>query len=104
MFGGIVKLLGSMIGEAALDELEDRVDATLDSARVKVERIAERVVKKILALALLLMGLLFGLVGLGMFLSAQVSVFADGIGFVVVGLFIVLLAMMVKFAKDEKKE
>lgn len=104
MFGGIIKLLGGMLGEAAIDEFEDRVDATLDNAKLKVERIAENVVRKALAVTLLVMGMVFGLIGLGIFLTARVPVLAEGVGFIVIGLFIVLLAMVVKFTRDEKKE
>lgn len=103
MFSGIVKLLGGLVGEAVIDEFEDRVESTLDNAKVKIEHVTENVIRKLLAVALLVVGLIFGLVGFGMFLTAKVRVFGDGVGFIVIGLFIVLLAMVAKFTKEDKR-
>ena len=96
MFKGLIKLLGGILGEAVLDEFEDRVESTLDQAKVSIERIAENVVRKVLAASLLVIGLILGLVGLGIFLSRRVAALSDGIGFVVVGLVIVILALVAK--------
>jgi hypothetical protein len=96
VFEGLMKGLQGLISDTVLDSLEERVDATLDKVRVHLEgftdEIAEKVEQKIMAVMLLMLGLALGLVGLGMFLSTTVPALRNGIGFVMIGLLVILLA------------
>ena len=103
MFNGIIKMLGGLLGEAVIEEFEDRVSSTLDNAKIRIERIAEAVIRKLIAVSFLIVGLVFGLVGLGIYLSASVQAFEHGIGFVVVGLFIILMALLVRLSGNSKE-
>ncbi len=96
--------LGKLLGGLLLDDLQERVDDTLEDAKEKAIEIGERVIKKIIMMSLVLLGLLFGLVGIAWFLTAKIPAFSNGIGFVIMGLFIMILALIVSSQSQRKKK
>lgn len=92
-----LKSIGSLLGESFIDDFKVKVDKTMDDVKVSVEQIVEMVIRKTIAFFLLLIGLIFGLVGLSRFLTQRVPAFSDGIGYVVVGLVLILLAWFASY-------
>lgn len=89
------EVLGKLFGSMLLDDIQERVDDTLEDAKEKAKEVGEHIIKKIIMMSLLLLGLLFGLVGIAWFITAKIPAFSNGIGFVVMGLFIMILAFIV---------
>ncbi len=92
-----LKGLGSMVGESLLTDIKDKVDDTLEDAKLKVEETTEQVLKKLISFFIVLLGIVFGLVGLSKYLTEAVPALADGIGYVVVGLALLLLGWFARY-------
>lgn len=104
MLGKFLKGIAGFFGEAIVEDVKDQVDDALDHAKERIEVMTERLIRKIISLFLVLIGLIFGLVGISKFLSAKVPAFADGVGYVLVGLVLVLLAWFARYMSAEKKD
>lgn len=103
MFKEFLKGVTGFFGESVVDGLKEQVDDAVDHAKERAEALLERVIKRLISFFLVLTGLVFGLVGLGMFLSRRVPALGDGIGYILVGLVLVLLAWFAWYMRAEQK-
>ena len=94
---GLFKSVAGIFGESIMDDIQEKVDTTLDNAKLKIEIIVEQVLKKLSLFIIVMIGVIFGLTGLAKYLTAKVPSFANGIGYVIVGLFLLLLARFVSY-------
>ena len=73
-------------------KLEDFLEDTREQIRVAVER----AVKKAILGLIMMVGVIFALVGLAKYLSETVPSFANGIGYIVLGLALLFIAIIAK--------
>ena len=99
MFKSLLKTLTGIVGESIIDDVKDKVDETLEDAKLKVGEIVELVIKKLVLVFLVFVGLIFGLVGISKYLSEATIAFSNGLGFVLVGAVLLLLAVFAGYMR-----
>ena len=103
MFKGILKGLASLFGETVLDEVQERVDTTIDEVKVAVEQAAENVVRQLILLAFVILGLVFGLVGIAKLLNDALPQLGQGAGYLILGLVLLIVALIGRHSGRERK-
>ena len=104
MLRTLLKGLSSLIGETVFDELQERIDATIDDAKAAAQQAVDHAVRQLLLVAFVIIGLIFGLVGIAKLLTETVPAFGEGTGYLVVALLILIIAWISKHASDNTKE
>lgn len=99
MFKSLLKLLGGVAGEALIDDVKDKVSETVEDVKHKIEEAVEKAIKKVILVFLVFTGLVFGLVGVGIYLSQTTNAFAHGLGFVLIGAVLLLLALFASYMR-----
>lgn len=91
------KAIGGMLGEFLVSDIKEKVDEGLEGAKLKVEEIVEKVLKKLISFFILLLGFIFALVGLGKYLTETVAALHSGLGFVALGVALLLLGFFARY-------
>ena len=58
---GLFQSIAGLFGESLIDDIQEKVDTTLDNAKIHVESIVERVIKKLVIFFIVMLGLSFAL-------------------------------------------
>ncbi|MBW2982819.1 hypothetical protein KY327_00785 [Candidatus Woesearchaeota archaeon] len=103
MFKSLLKGLSSLLGETVLDEVQERVDTTIDEVKLAVEQAAENVVRQLILLAFVILGLVFGLVGIAKLLNDALPQLGQGAGYLLLGLVLLLVALIARHSGRERK-
>ena len=96
-FTDILKGIGKSLGNDFVDGLKEKVDDTLEDAKMRIEETTEMIIKKVLGISFVLIGIIFGLVGMSKYLSAAVDWMANGVGYIIVGMGLVLLGWFANY-------
>ncbi len=91
LLGGAKSKLSSTV-----DEIKEKAEEFIEDAQIRITVLMQELIKKTVNLFLIFLGVIFGLVGVAMYLSTHVDAFAGGVGYIVVGVFILLLAWLAK--------
>lgn len=86
--------------ETLVDTVQEKMQETLEVAELKLERALKRVLSVTALFLLLFIGFIFALVGLSQYLSERVEAFNYGVGFIVVGAGLVVLALLLRIAAN----
>ena len=101
----LMEIGGSILGDgvrAVADEIKEKVHETIADAQQKVEETIHRALKVLMLYIIIFIGLIFVLVGFAKYLSETVDALAHGLGFLVVGLVLVLMGMFASWAGSGK--
>jgi len=100
---GIIKWLGDFVSKEVTSDLlggiRNKISETIEETQEKVEKVTKYVIKSLALLMIFFTGLIFLLVGLGQTLEDKVSSLTQGMGFIVIGGVMVLIAIIVKALK-----
>lgn len=108
----VFSFIKKILTKSFLSGLESAVETTMNRAEIKAEEIIEiaeekatvflnNLVKGAILFTLALIGFIFALVGLGTYLSQTIDQLNNGVGFIVIG---VIVLIVVIFAKVIQKE
>ncbi|MFH1212303.1 MAG: hypothetical protein V1659_05265 [Candidatus Woesearchaeota archaeon] len=81
------------VSEGMFSSLKETAKETLDNIEKKVHKILHHALKKMTMFFLAVTGLIFVLVGAGKYLSETVGMLGHGLGYVFVGLLVIVLAL-----------
>jgi hypothetical protein len=84
---------------SAVDHIKERVQETIAEMEERIERATVKVMKTLALFFMIAIGLIFMLVGLSQFLNETVPRLAHGLGTVLVGAVLVLLALFAKMMR-----
>ena len=97
--GNVFKdIIGFLVGEG-LSTLKKTVDKTIKDLEERIERATIKVIKTLTLFLMMAIGFLFVLVGLAKYLNETVPGLAHGIGTMVVGGVLIVLALFVRVMK-----
>jgi len=97
--GNVFKdILGFLAGEG-LSTLKKTVDKTIKDVEERVERATIKVIKTSILFLMMVVGFLFILIGLAKYLNETVPGLAHGIGTMLVGGILIVLALFVRVMK-----
>jgi hypothetical protein len=98
--GGFFKSIFSFIagigGETIMTTLQEKVSETMDEAEARIERAVKRILTALTLFIILFTGFIFVLVGLAKYLTESVTSLNFGLGFVLVGACLIILALLIK--------
>lgn len=93
------KILDFIVGSgkgSILDAVQEKVTETIDEAEIRLERAIKKVLSMVGAFLLIFIGLIFALVGISKYLSESVDSLSNGLGFIVVGAAIIIIALILR--------
>ncbi len=94
LIGGVVSgIIKNKISDK-VEDLKENIDKIIEETEVKIMVFTEELIKKITNVFLILLGVIFGLVGIAKYLSSNFSIFQNGIGYLVVGVVIIIIAWL----------
>jgi len=101
--GGFFKDLGSFLAKEGInktvDNIKKKVDTTISDVEKKIEIITVKVIKTSILFLMMVTGGLFMLVGLAQYLNETISTLGHGLGTVLVGAILIVLALFVRIMK-----
>jgi ABC-type antimicrobial peptide transport system permease subunit len=93
--------LGSLFKSTIINDVKESVKETMEDVEKRIVKITHNVVKSLVLVVMTLVGAIFALVGLGTYLNETVAGLAHGVGYIVVGAVIIILALFAKLMQDE---
>ena len=96
---GFFKELGDFLIGKGLESLKRTVDKTIKDVEERVERATIKVIKTSILFLIMIIGGLFMLVGLSAYLNNTVPALANGLGTILVGAVLIILALFVRLMK-----
>src|SRR4030042_3845766 len=91
-FTGIGKFL---LGEG-MTKLKEKVDRTMQDLEKRIERATIKVIKTSVLFLMMIVGMLFILIGLAKYLNETVPGLAHGLGTILIGAVLIVLALFVR--------
>ena len=91
--------IGKFLLGDGINKLKDKVDKTIKDVEQRVERATIRVVKTLTLFVMMLIGALFILIGLAQYLNETVPGLRHGLGTVLIGAVLLVLALFVRLMK-----
>ncbi|MBN1645883.1 hypothetical protein JW868_02470 [Candidatus Woesearchaeota archaeon] len=92
----ILKEVLKFLGQGGVDSIKKKVDTTVEQTKKKVELIVTNALKISAVFVIVVVGFIFALVGVSKYLSETVNALNHGLGFLVVGAVLIILALIVK--------
>jgi len=96
---GFFKDIGKFLLGEGISKLQEKVDETVKKVEQKIEIITKKVIKTSILFIMIFVGAIFMLVGLAQYLNATVPGLAYGLGTILVGAILIVLALFVKVMK-----
>ncbi|MBN2052933.1 hypothetical protein JW756_05490 [Candidatus Woesearchaeota archaeon] len=96
---GFLKEIGKFILGEGINKLQSKVDETVKKVEQRIEIITKKVIKTSILFLMMLIGVIFMLVGLAQYLNAVVPRLAQGLGTILVGAILIVLALFVRVMK-----
>ena len=87
-----------LLGEG-ISKLKDKVDKTIKDLEQKIEIITKKVIKTSILFLMMFIGGMFILIGLAKYLNETVSGLGHGLGTILVGAVLIVLALFVRIMK-----
>jgi Na+/H+-dicarboxylate symporter len=87
-----------LLGEG-MSKLKEKVDKTIKDVEQRIERVTIKVIKTSILFLMIAIGVLFVLVGLAKFLNETVPGLAHGVGTMLIGAVLIVLALFVRIMK-----
>jgi hypothetical protein len=102
MAGFFEKITGLLSGPMAgvVDNIKQKVDDTIQEVEAKIERATVKVIKTSILFIMMFIGVLFMLIGVSQYLNAVVPKLAHGLGTVLVGAILILLAFFARLFRN----
>ena len=97
--GNFFKDRGKFLVGEGLSNLKKTVDKTVKDIEVKVERATIKVIKTSILFLMMAVGALFILVGLATYLNETVRAMDHGLGTIIVGAVLIVLALFARIMK-----
>lgn len=91
----------SFIRGGIVEEVKHTVRETMDDVEKKATKIVNNTVKSLIVVFIVMLGSIFALVGLSKYLSETVTGLGNGLGFIVVGGVLIILAAFAKLMRKE---
>ncbi|HJX06313.1 MAG TPA: hypothetical protein VJ461_06400 [Candidatus Nanoarchaeia archaeon] len=91
--------IGKFLLGDGINKLKDKVDKTIKDVEQRVERATIKVVKTLTLFVMMLIGALFVLIGLAQYLNETVPGLKNGLGTVLIGAVLLVLALFVRLMK-----
>jgi uncharacterized membrane protein len=96
---GFFKDIGKFLLGEGMSRLQEKVDETVKRVEQKIEIITRKVIKTSILFLMMFVGMIFVLVGLAQYLNATVPGLAYGLGTVLVGAILIVLALFARAMK-----
>ncbi|MBW2990389.1 hypothetical protein KY348_01650 [Candidatus Woesearchaeota archaeon] len=96
---GFFKEIGNFLLGEGLSTFKKTVDKTIKDIEVKVERATIKVIKTATLFLMIFLGVIFILVGLATYLNENVRALNDGLGTILIGAVLIVLALFVRVMK-----
>ncbi len=101
-FKDILKdLASSIFSGSVVEDVKHTVKQTMDDIEKKTLRIVHNTIRSLVVMIMVSIGAIFALVGLSKYLSETVVSLNNGLGFVVVGAALIILATFAKLMQKE---
>jgi cell division protein ZapA (FtsZ GTPase activity inhibitor) len=94
-----LKEIGNFLLGEGINKLKEKVDKTIKDVEQRIERATIKVIKTLTLFVMMLIGALFVLVGLAQYLNETVPGLRHGLGTVLIGAVLILLALFVRLMK-----
>src|SRR4030043_301003 len=92
----LLKETGKVSIGGGINKLKDKVDKTIKDVEQRVERATIKVIKTLTLFVMMLIGALFILIGLAQYLNETVPGLRHGLGTVLIGAVLLVLALFVR--------
>ncbi len=102
-FQGFIDFVVGSGKDVLFDALQEKVSETIDGAEEKLERAIKKILSIVTVFSVIFIGFIFVLVGLSKYLSEAVSGFKFGIGYIVVGAILIMLALLFRIAANSSR-
>ena len=83
-----------------LDSVKEKVSETMEEAEERLERAIKKVLSITAVFLIVFIGFIFVLVGLAKFLTESVTSFNFGVGYIIVGAGIIILALLFRIGAN----
>ena len=93
------KEIGNFLLGEGMSKLKENVNKTIKDVEQRVERATIKVIKTLTLFVMMLIGALFILIGLAQYLNEIVPGLRHGLGTVLIGAILILLALFVRWMK-----
>ena len=93
------KEAGSFLLGEGMSKLKDKVDKTIKDLEQKIERATIKVIKTSILFLMMFIGAMFILIGLAKYLNETVPGLAHGLGTMLIGAILIVLALFVRVMK-----
>jgi len=103
-FQGFIDFIVGAGKDTIFDALQEKVTETIDEAEIRIERVIKRILSIITIFAIIFLGLIFVLVGFSKYLTEAVDAFNFGIGYIVVGAALIILALLFRIAANTPRD
>ena len=96
---GFFKEIGKFFLGEGITKLQEKVDETFKKVEQKIEIITKKVIKTSILFLMMFIGAMFILIGFAKYLNETVSGLAHGLGTILVGAILIVLALFVRIMK-----
>jgi hypothetical protein len=99
MAGFFQSILGFLSGgglSGAIDEVKHKVEETVEEMEERIRRVTVKVIKTSILFLMMFVGFIFLLVGLAQYLNAVVPKLANGLGTLLIGAVLILMALFAR--------
>jgi len=93
------KEAGNFVLGGGMSKLKDKVDRTINDLEQKIEIITKKVIKTSILFLMMFIGAMFILIGFAKYLNETVPAFNHGLGTMLVGAVLIVLALFVRMMK-----
>jgi len=97
--GSFWKDLGGFLVGEGVSTIKKKVDKTIKNVEERIEVATKKVIKAMALSLMLFLGIIFALVGLAQYLNNTVSGLRDGLGTILIGAVLIVLALFVRVMK-----
>lgn len=97
--GSFFKDIGGFLLGEGVKNLKKTVDSTIKNVEERIERATIKVIKTLVLFLMMFIGVIFALVGLAQYLNNTVPGLANGLGTILIGAILILLALFVRVMK-----
>lgn len=96
---GFFKEAGKFLMGEGMSRLKDKVDKTVKDLEQKIEIITRKVIKTSILFLMMFIGAMFVLIGFAKYLNEAVPGLAHGLGTILIGAVLIVLALFVRVMK-----
>lgn len=94
-------IVSSFVGGTIIEDVKQGVKQTMDDVEKRTIKLVNNIIKSFVVVSMILLGMIFALVGFSKYLSETVGILNHGIGYVIVGAGLILLAAFAKLMQKD---